>query len=566
MTWTLDILNPDGSPRATRSNAAPGGVWDGFVWKWSRYGDCLTLNFDAVMPDLGVRNRDILALAIDGVPVFKGPVVEAPHPRDPRRGTVNAVGCSALLYRRVIGQDTYQNVDVAVIVRDLIQKYRHPAITFNAARIPDTGKILTSFRMPWRPLGKALELLAKTVAGENGVPFGVLPSGEFFFGADQTPSVPIPYSAVSGLKYLRVSGDEVITSNYMVFLTRPAGTPYSRVEQYRKITTRDSGGAVTDVREEPQYTYVPATYIYRADDPDAALYGLETATLVPGGADIFSPVPNASLTANGTNLTNPGNVLDGDTATFAAHADGAYFSEFVLQQAAGLAAPQITGFRARYRLQGGTGIPGLRVTMWITYDFQVVEPQPGGGSVTREYRTRFYWDLPDTSEGPIEVVGVMPLPADDLGIVHPGSFTPTDPTFLKTEIYVTVRQSESVNTPIPADTFRLYDIQPLGLDFEKLDTIARKALSPPVQEPTEFTLPYLLGVTPTITLTGLPGGDQTGDVVELEGRHDGKALRSTTVKLEQPGASESARIIRLVAKERAVDAQDDLRAFLEGPV
>lgn len=569
MAYQLKILTPDGQTlKATRTHANPTGVLGGFAWRWSRYGDCITLNFDAFAPQLGAGNRDILHLTVNGTDVFYGPVVEKPHPRDPRRGQIDVVGASRLLAARVIGRDTYENVDVAVVVRDLIQKYRHPAITYNPARIPDTGKILSRFRMPWRKLDQVLLSLSKSVAGEKGVPMGVLANGEFFFGVDQAPAVPIAYSSVRDLRYLRVSGDDVVTRNYMLAMSGASGAGYRSLNLLTQTFTLNSGGAVTSTANAFTSTYQPATYVFMVDDPVHPTYGAEVATLVPSGGDFLTRLAPATLTVNSDGLTDIGSALDGQPATYATNTAGLDYRYARLLQEAGQDAHPMVGIRILYSLSFA-GVPGEH-TAHATLEYQSTNTTPNGdGTSTRvDRRATFEIPLPDTNGELREVQAVIPMPLEILQDMLPGPFTLATPTVVKTFSYVHVYDRFGADT-LPADRFRLYTFDALGFDRTKLDTLARKALVPPAQEPTEFTLPYLTGVIPTVVLTGAPGGDLTGDVVEIEGRHgqsqDGQAVSSTTLKLEQPGASETARIIRLAARERAADAQAELLDYLERP-
>lgn len=563
MSWQLDILTPDGQAlKQRRTHANPTGVLSGFAWRWSRYGDCTTLAFDAFAPQLGAGNRDVLHLTVNGTDVFYGVVVETPHPRDPRRGQIDVVGASRLLGARVIGRDTYENVDVAVIVRDLVQKYRHPAIRYNAARIPDTGKVLSRFRMPWRKLDQALQSLGKAVAGEKGVPYGVLPNGEFFFGVDQAPAVPVAYSSVTGLKYLRVSGDDVVTRNHMLFMSQPSGLTWTLTQNDEEVRTFQNGTQTAYTRRGLEYR--AAQHIFQVESAEHATYGAETFTIVPSGGTLLARLDPATLTLTSQSFTDVPLALDGNPATAAANlSDGISF--IALAQAAGVNQNPLMGFRVLYASTGAAGA----AQVVLTYSALHVTPEVNGTRTETLRRFRLAYNLPVTDGALREATGAAPLPqalfdALNLGTFTAGTLTPVD---AKLEFYY-ARQAGQTDNPA-SGALALYSLEPLAVDRVMLDTLARKALVPPAQEPTEFTLPHLTGVMPSVVLTGAPGGDLTGDVVELEGRHGqtqaGQAVSSTVVKLEQPGASETARIIRIVARDRAADAQTELLDYLERP-
>lgn len=573
MAFQLDLIHMDGvTPVATRTHLSPQGLLGGFEWKWGRYGDCITLNFEAFADQLGVRNRQIVKLSIDGRPVFTGTVVECPHPRDPKRGTVACVGASELLTRRVIGPEVFENVDIAVIVRALLEKYRHPAITYDPTHVPMTGRVLRRFSMPWRKLWHALEALGKSIDGDRGVPFGVLPDGRFFFGFDLAPAVPIAYRDVKDLQYLRVNGNDAVTRNYMLTLSRASGTPYERATFATEEYLLDSGRSLLSESRQVTASYQPGTHVFMVDEPAYADAKLENATLIPAGADFLTPLDPATLTLDTAGMLNTPQVLDSDLATYAENDPAAQYRHLTLQQDANLDQNIMVGFRVVYSLDlssisGGDYAPFA----WLRYSLAREFPLPNGNIRRVDHVANFYFTVEPTSgglvsdpSGPRELTAVLPMPAEHLATALGGApFTLGTPTLGHVSFIIGVAERAS-SAVLPAGRFKVYTLQALGQDRVKLDTLARKALSPPAQEPTQFELPYLIGATPSVTLTGLPGGDLTADVVEIEGHHDPKGLTRSVVKLEQPGASQTSRVIRLVARERAADAQDELRSYLEG--
>jgi hypothetical protein len=570
MSWQLDLLEPDGvTPKATRTNQNPTGVLGGFGWKSSRYGNCITCDFEGHMPSLGLRNRDLVRLTINGTSVFYGPAVELPQPRDPKRGVVNLVGAADLLERRVIGPQVYNNMDVALIARDLISRHRHPALTYDPAAIPLTGKVLSEFTMPWRTLRQALESLGKTIGGDQGVPFGVWPSGVVFFGAPANPPLVLPYSAVSkSLKYLRVSGDDVVTQSYLIALSQAAGTAPSSTRNYPVGYKVESSGValtVSEINTSYGVPYKPATYTVLAEDADWASVGAQATHLIPDGADVITtPGVNLPVPQYVGGLLNSANALDGNVTTYAENDPAEANSYIQFRQEMGVNEDPIIGFRLVYSLTLGNGLYQNEVTLQYSYPNPAGQtPSPrGGGAMMLLYGTAtFDFRLASTQGELRELIAVRPMPDEFLTDTLNGPFTATTPTPLIVSLNAGVN---SIGTEhLPAGAFKIYSFEPIRLDRAKVDTLARKYLVPPAQEPTEFILPYLLGPTPSVTLTGLPGGNLTGDVAEIEGKHDSKGLTQSIVKLEQPGASEASRIIRLVARGRAGDAQTELRGYLE---
>lgn len=571
MSWQLDIIEHDGlTPRTTRTHANPTGVWDGFTWRWDRYGNCLTADLRGVVPALGLRNRDFMRLWVQGVRVFYGVVVEAPHPRDPSPGAIKLVGADDLLNRRVIGADVYENMDVGAIARALVQKYRHPGLSFDPALIPDTGKVLSRFSLPWRTLRQALESLGKTIDGQKGVPFGVLPSGAVFFGFQVTSSLPVPYTSAKGLQWLRVNGDEVVTTSYLIAFNRPSGTaPF--VTSVYPIGYVNSSDLIT-VGSGPSTrgaTYHPATYTFKATDPDWADVQAEKANVLPDGADIIraagqEPLPGPSYYGG---LLNPGNAVDGNPATYAENDPALTFHFLQFNQPKGTDADPIVGFRLVYSLDLTGAATPTSAGAVLHYGYPnpagPTVPPGGGEPILVNATASFDFRLLDTKGELREVTTMHPIPEEFMRDNVTGPFTASSVTPVTAIASVALDMPDT--TPLAAGKFRIYTFEPIRLSRAKLDTLARKALVPPAQEPTEFTVAGLLGPNPTVTLTGAPGGDLTADVAEFEGRHERGALVSTVVKLEQPGASETARIMRIVARERAADAQTELRGFLERP-
>lgn len=519
------------------------------------------------MPTLGARNRDLVRLWVDDAPQFYGPVTESPHPRDPSFGDLNVVGAAELLARRVIGPEVYLNQDIALIVRDLVQRYRHPALVYNETYVPMTGKVLSRFSAPWRTLQQALDTLGKCIDGDVGVPFGVLPDGTFFFGFQLAPDTPVPYSSVQGLQWLRVSGDEVVSRSYLIALNKQSGTGYRDSfiypvgydfgSQGNNIVTSAGGGL----------PYKPGTYVLMAEDPDWLDLGAQTASLVPDGADVLT-TPGSYANAAGVtlavnNYSNAEAARDPDPATWAQNTEGT-FTSYQYQHDVDADVNPFVGFRLLYGFDDERLPPGGYVReVTLQYSYLTEGPGRDGQPALVQGSATFNFNLPGTGSNRKELVVLLPLPAEIAQAVLAAPLTATSRTTYRAAMNVDVSSVSDPRTTIPAGTLKLYRWEPIGLDRVKADTLARKLLLPPAQEPTEFTLPYLLAPVPGIVLTGAPGGDLAGDVAELSYRHDAQGLRSTTVKLEQPGVSTTSRVIRLAAKGRAHDAQTQLRGFLE---
>lgn len=569
MGWQLDIHGRDGTLRASRSNLNPSGVLGGFTQiRLSRHLSSLGFQFPALLPALGIESRDILRLSISGVPVAYGPVVDNPSVLDRRKGTVKVAGASDLLARRVIRSDVYKDLDVALIVRDLVQRYRHPAITYDENLIPLTGKVV-SFSQPWLYLSEALATLGKTINPTQGVPLGVLPDGRFFFGAQVTAPLAVAYADVQGLDFLTVNGDEVVTRSYLVALNRASGSAARRTNVFPLGWGADSGGVVVPgsalVGGAP---YRPGAYTLVADDPVHADVGAEAAHIPPTGADVFTGAANLPLTSQflDSGLSDVPNILDTDLATYASNIENATSIYVQWNQTQGLNADPIVGFRVTYSLDltGQTADWAGEATLYYAY------PDPDDPGSAPLYATaNFDFDLPDTKGNIREVVAVRPLPDIFTQQVMPDPLTTTSPTAVSA--YVNLGWRTTGAGTLPAGRLKIYSARPIGLDRAKVDTLARTFLKPPGSVPAEFTVRQVLLPTPTVSLTGVPNPlpgqppiTVTGDVAEIEITHDLKNVTSTAVRLGQNGDNDLTRAIRLTAERRSQGAQTQLRGYLEG--
>lgn len=566
MPWDLYIQRGGGGPTIeTRTELDPHGVLGGFTWRTAKSGDCVSCEFDALVPQLGLRNRDLISLWVNATPVFFGPVVELPHPRDPRRGAVSAVGARELLSRRVIRNDVFVNQDVGTIARTLVLRYAHPALIYDPDLIPNTGRVLSEFRMPWRTLEQALDTLSKSVGDAQPLPFGVRADGRVFFGRFSAETVDLSMADLTDLQWLRVSGDEVVTRSYMVALSRLSGTPPGTIQHYPLGYQEVEGQAPPDDLGVKQFgaAYTPATYVLQTDDLDWNDLDLEAANLVPDGADVIA-APGGVLPERADGLVDAANFRDGDPATFAAN-DGAASNHDVLYNLPeGVSANPVIGCRLVYSLDKGAlaGRIGDSVSLYYSYPNPAgPTPIPGGGSFVELATLNFRFPIADTRGERREIVAVCPISEEMLRGVMNGPFTTG--THRPYQAFVQATVGVGAESPLPAGSYKIYSFEPLFLDLQKVDTLARKFLHPPAQAPTELTVPGLLPPMFSVTVQDAPGGPVVGDVAEIEGQLLPDGGMKTVIKLEQPDASVEARMLRLVARDRAQDAQTQLRGFLE---
>lgn len=578
MPWQIDLLTPDGSGViASRSEASPTGISGDLEWSCSRENNCLTASLTVNAVAFPVRGTQLVRLHVDGVPRYFGVVAEAPNPRDQSWKEVKLDGAYRLLEKRIIGPDVFENMDVGAIARALVERYRHPALAYDPALIPNQGFVLKKFSLPYRKLSQALDTLSKAVGGAQSVPFGVYPDGRVFFARQSGPSPAVAFAEVQGLTWLPVTTDEVVTRAYLVALSQSSGAGRAAA----RIHPPNYSGNATTVTwsgSSPQFTYQssglpyrPATYSSVAADPNFPDTQWEAAALAPAGADLFTDVVS-SLQPQVTAMRGSPNSSTPDEITFAASDGTGANSSLQYEQAAGVDANPVIGFRVVYSLALGLQSRDFHAEVTQAYLVPYQGKDREGNPVTLYASAEFDFVLADTNGAMREVTAITPLPQEfaehlKLGPFMPATLTPSR-AIVNAGCWGISRYNEATTswvTPnVPDDVFRIYRLELLAYDRSKGDSLARKLLVPPASVPTEFRVSRLLAPSPAYTLTGAPGGNLTGDVAEFSYRHGTGGLRSTTVKLEQPGASETARIIRLAAQTQAQEAQTQLRGYLEG--
>ncbi|MGY2892473.1 hypothetical protein [Deinococcus sp. UYEF24] len=537
MPWTLDVYSPDGATlKANRTQVVPTGIFGGFDWRTTPQGGNIDLKFSVVAPQLGLAPRDIIKLGVDGQPQFTGVVVQTPGLRDPRNAEVAVAGAVQLLSRRVVDGTVYKNQDVGAIVRDLISRFRHPAITYDASLVPDTGHVLETFSVPYLSLDKALDTLSKSVPGVT-LPFGTLGDGRFYFGGTPAISPPLAYSELNDMNWLQVSADDVVTEATVIGLTNASGA----APMFRRATVRPSaGGPPLDA------PYINATLTGTVVDAEHAAYQAQVAAIPPAGADLltYSHEP-AGYTQH---VVNEQLSRDSDPSTYAQNeiapaGSNTYAMTLTYDVPAG--PDGLVGYRLLYSTDHSDAAGSVQLA-YNTADT---------GTGVNQVDSLAQWQLSGTGGRVQEVTAIMPPPTVVAKTGTPG--TGLDQTYKgKLTVFLLPRDSTT-----PGD-LRIYEISPIYLSGAKVRALAGSLIKLPARLPTELKLPRLLSPTAAVTVTGVPGGDLTADVAEYGFEHTEAATTTTTVKLEQSGASETARILRLVSQDRAGNAQTDLRAYL----
>jgi len=262
VNWTLEVFTPDGATlKATYTEAAPGGITGSFKLTVEGSGNCKQFTFTGRPSALAIGPRDIIKFSADGVDLFYGYASIAWPQFDKAEREYVILGAARLLDARLMDDDTYTDQDVAAIVRDIVQRLKHPAIKYDSSRVPDAGANVTLLSSDLVPLSRVIDDLAKTLGG--GVKWGVDATGTFFF---EKPSSSITeYYEALNHRWLPVVAEDAATAVdlLMAIAPRPAdGRAYSWVTG-------------VNLREESELP--KRFYIHRYTWPDHAKYGIEKA-------------------------------------------------------------------------------------------------------------------------------------------------------------------------------------------------------------------------------------------------------------------------------------------------
>ncbi|MGY2892746.1 hypothetical protein [Deinococcus sp. UYEF24] len=547
MAWTLTTRDAGGTVKKTLTQAAPGGLVGGFAWRNQPSGDCITLDLQGFGNQTGIEDRDLVQLDVNGTLVSFGVAQEVVNPRDPSQGAYNIVGARELLGKTVMDSKRYLNLDVALIVQDIASRLLPGCILYNAALVPLTGKVLSDWYAPGLSLDKAFENLGKSVS-DAGVPTGVKASREFFFGGPDAPDISVAYGLTTDLKLLRINGADTVSKAYLLAVSGPSGATPGSV--YRDSSTATS----------PPYAFAPIAYT--ATDPSYAKTLTSATFLAPAGSDLLEQGIRGLSVANiqSNEFVDVAKLVDGDLTTFAyAQPDSGPVFDGVARAIYTFDGTQddaVIGFRLLYSLTMGNSPQAQgadtalnRVGLTYTHDFAVRDS------------AFLSWPVAATGGQMREIIAVYPPP---LQYGPPFGLTLGSGVGYKVKLELDLFLSSLAAdvSGAGAGSFKVYEFVPIRVNGVNASQLAASFLVPPASIPAEVRLPGLYTAGKGLTITGTPGGDLTGDLAEIAGEHSETALSTTIFKLAQPGTSETARLVRLIAQKQASGQSTDLRSYL----
>ena len=520
MSRTLTIGT--GSGARTYTPESPGGLKDGFRWQLAPSGDCGQMTFTG-RNDLLRGEREIAALTVAGTAWWWGVLTQVPHPDDPSFQEFSGLGGTALLAKRRISNRTYLALGLYEIVRDLVQRHRHPAMPYDPALIgdgtgSDVGPPVKIFQAPGARLDAVLTDLLK-LSTVPGASWGVDRQGRVFFSRAPAPPLALDRNL---FRRLPVEGEEVVTRA----LLRVVSAPSSNLGQKTSAVGRTP------------MDYRPATVVAVAEHERHAALQAEDLFSVPPGVSVTANVRPLDGVANG--YDNPDNAIDGDPATYASVTAQSGGTIVVPNFSVTLTGRRVIGVRVRYlyALSNGTGALVL----------QLVHNGKGAQAGAQDRGTfRF-----PPSATPQDAVLIFP----PSGLVQP-DFGDTWDSQLGVDF-----------SPIlidgTADYARLYDIEFITVDEAVAATVAQSFLRLPYMQPEEQRVAALVAPSPTVTVTGAGGaaGDGAGPASSYDYEYS-PAATSTTVRIGATGSTEDARVLRLQALGAARSAADSVRTLLE---
>ncbi len=184
--FTLRVMNRLGTEEIiTYTSGRPGGIVKGFVSR--RYANNTNgqMDFEAKPNITRIEAGSVTYLEYDTgdtlVRVHMGVVTSNPDGREGKRGVYEVASGKELLKRSVCYEDivpfSRAPVDAAYFLHQLIPKYKHPALKYDATRIAGLGVALSSVPSNGRNLYEVIEAILKAVPtiGEND--WGVDPEG-----------------------------------------------------------------------------------------------------------------------------------------------------------------------------------------------------------------------------------------------------------------------------------------------------------------------------------------------------------------------------------------------------
>lgn len=478
----------------TITQAAAGGLEDGFKWQLTSAGDTVQLEGTGRNDRLRIAPRSVVSLSVDGEPAFYGIVPDPPAAGNQETDAWQVLGGREALRCTLMDGVVYRNQGVYTIARHIFGRLTPPTLTYDPTLIgdgsgTDTGPIIPLYYAPTSDLSTVLSALGKAAGAGAGVDV----QGRIFLGRPAAAARVIAYAG-QPWRQLRVQGREAVTEAVLRAVSAPSLPSGARLRN----------------------NYLPRTVTVAAQHAQHSLYLASKSVEPPDGVSVVTglyvtPMTGSQHPSNPAPITNVGNMVDGDPDTYAEVPIG--FGNLIFMEAP---ASRVIGYRLTYSLPDYKRLA----------DFDV-------GTYTRrgDFDTTLY--LANTGARQTVVV-----------IIPPGADTTGNTWYTNATVETAVHSTP----PSPPVAMRIYDFQLLSVDDVTAQRVAETFLQVPFTTPAEITLPGLFSPTPQVTVTGSPDGDVTGDTALWEYTHQSDELRSTRIRLGSDGQSDVGRAIKFALK------------------
>lgn len=550
MGFEINVYGPTGTYKATYTTASPGGILEPFKWRVLGDGNAVEFSFFGRPDAVNVTDHDIIKLTLVNEKIgpstvqtfiaFTGKLLERPDPR--------ATG--AVEYR-VVGLKEWanwsrQNYSISnAAIQDFVNSYLVPTMpSFISSQGVTIGSGYGSRSLDIGPTSTAFALdeMAKSAivpAGTKPVTWGIDQYGKTFF-QQPTSSTNVPYADVwLDPEKIRIASDQVVTA--VTLILGQSDRSDGRGEAYRK----------------------PHTISYRVESPDHATYRREIVQSVSGvvfevnpslliwyrgnvfmfnygfagQTNNYGPFPEYDLDA--TYISYIENVIDsaiGDDnfQTFyngpvATGGSSPADRQFVLIEAQSPAGYRLIGARWEIDAPGQYGDSRSVSFMLVPYMTAGTKPVNKTGVVKGKPVTQVY-----NESGLWSGQAVLGGSENDL----------TDNMLARWILYTPFTDGSGNDLPIRIRTIKLICVK-----MDVLDQAAKSLLKSPSAVVEKVVIPYYTFPNAVLNITGAPGGTITGNATEYSYTYSSDRGVETTIMLGTTSVSESARAMRLLAKD-----------------
>ncbi len=521
--FELEILRPNGQSYIPKrifndSKLENVGLDDGIDSVIERGGACKSVTFSGRKDMIGCEGGEIVRFRVnDGYDwryVGFGAITTGHPSRDLFEGAnydddgsllrQYTASTDVLLRRSVItGTETYPPQDIGALLRQLVSLYRHPALGYDSALIPNLGVSLTEpFCLPAANFLQVFEQLAKKVEEVNGVAvaYGVRGDGNVFFRFP-TGNVEIPFDPAT-YRELPVDANDLCTAVMWEIGNEPSV----------------SGWGGDYMPGELAHLSIPDASLHGTFHSPIGLQAQEVSRL-----DLYYTVALASYSHVG--FTNPENAVNTGTDGYALYGDTAYRSATTGDPEFRITAPidnRVCGVRIRYRMDTNNRLARL-------YVYQAVRKV----GTTDTKNVKAVYNLPYTDGVYLTKDYLFPKPKSFVD--DGGSWEPYSGSYVFSAIIFNVGIE---------GYFAISDFRFFRLATEKLDIAARSELKTPATNPAQLSSTYLRdglpvglfipGVTADILHTNRPDGTKTLPISEIRHSYNAVAKYQCRVDVGNP--------------------------------